>query len=535
MDPLVITCVDNVPKVIPPTEFSLPRASPVLLIGARLTHQGYLSHVKTHTIISRSGAGESLARAVAVRALGILLAGPLGLAAQPFVELAHPITTSLDLPYGTATDFQGADLPLTLDLSLPTGDDPPACGRPLMVVVHGGAWYGGDKADGYAAQLREDFARRGYVAASVSYRQGLFNTERQVDCVLEGWRCWNAADTTEWYRANYRAMQDVRTAIQSLVEARATYNLDPDRVFVVGESAGGFVAIAVGFVEDSTEVDLAQVGALPDARAPHPIYEDACIRRYGLATSIAAMNLARPALGGPTGASAPGTPYRIRGVGNLYGGAFGNVFATRRADPPALYLYHQPCDLIVPATHNRLLAGYSACASGFPTFCQPVINRPYVYGSFAIAGLIDDLRARGVPTCDYLLDRSPHQSTCLEQVANPATGCHAIDDYTRRTTTLARYFADQLGTCVPTGTTEPQSDDSAVVVFPNPAREQIDVRVPGQQRASGVRIVDVLGRVVLHTAGADPYTLDVSVLPKGRYTLVVEFEGRPVARPIALH
>ncbi len=119
---------------------------------------------------------------------------------QSWIDTIYSIQTQTNITYGTATDFAGAVQTLDLDISHPTNDVPPACGRPLLVMIHGGGWFAGDKADGYAKRIREDFAKRGYTTASVNYRMGLFHTNQAVNCNVPDWNCWNMTDSSEWYR-----------------------------------------------------------------------------------------------------------------------------------------------------------------------------------------------------------------------------------------------------------------------------------------------------------------------------------------------
>ncbi len=450
---------------------------------------------------------------------------------QQWVDTTFQITTTTDIVYGEAVDFKGANYLLDMDISVPVDDTPPECGRPLMVVVHGGAWYAGDKAEGYPVRLRQDFAKRGYVTASVNYRLGLFNTHQQIDCVLlDGWKCWNMADTIEWYRANYRAIQDVRGAIRYLVNNRADYNIDPDNVFLVGESAGGFVVLGAGFIDDPSEILAPLVDEYPDVQAPHAIYEARCIRTLGLADSIEEMDLSRPALGDVEGET--NLPleenYQIRAVGNIYGGVFNNIFATHASAAPALYLYHQPCDLIVPFNYNRLLAGYSFCATGFPSFCQYIINRPFSYGSKGITTLIDSLVANNVPAPDYYFDNSGNSYSCLEQVANPSIGCHAIDSYWLRTNNMATYFSDKINACSITSSADLSSATQPVLVYPNPTDDWLSLRVASYQSNVRVRLYNLAGipldeQLFLQQ---NELRMDVSKLASGYYLVSIEVDDQ---------
>jgi hypothetical protein len=388
-------------------------------------------------------------------------------AAQSFIDTVYTIETTENIIYGEAVDFAGTQRSLKLDLSVPVNDTAPLCGRPLLVIIHGGAWIAGDKNQGYPIRIREDFAKRGYVTASINYRLGIFNTDQFVNCNVEGWNCFNTSDSTEWYRANYRAIQDVRGAIRYLVYNHNTYEIDPENVFVVGESAGGFVAMGVGYLDDPSEELADQTSQLADAPAPNMLYENSCIIENGLANSIAEMTLSRPDLGSYEGDlnQFPFNSYVIRGVGNYYGGVFNNIFASGNINPPSLYLYHQPCDLIVPYNYSRLLAGYVNCLQGFPAFCGNIINRPFVYGSFGIKQMIDSLSANGEIAPNYYFDNTTNQWNCLQQVNQ---NCHSIDNFWLRTTNMATFFATQIADCIIIDKTDEHQNKPLMTISPNP-------------------------------------------------------------------
>ncbi len=118
--------------------------------------------------------------------------------------------TRLPFPYG--------DHPQQVaDLWLPTRPDPDR--RPVVVLVHGGYW-----RPGFDRHLMQDLA---------------------VDVVERGWAAWNVD-----YRPSGPGgggwpgtFADVATGIDGLADAATRHRIDPDRVVVVGHSAGGCLAL----------------------------------------------------------------------------------------------------------------------------------------------------------------------------------------------------------------------------------------------------------------------------------------------------
>lgn len=105
---------------------------------------------------------------------------------------------------------------LLLDLYRGLGAGP----RPLLVIVHGGSFSGGDKGENKT--VSEIFAARGYSVADVQYR--LSPTFRFP-----------------------RAVQDVKCLAGRLRERAQQFGIDPDRVAYLGRSAGGAIAIVAAY------------------------------------------------------------------------------------------------------------------------------------------------------------------------------------------------------------------------------------------------------------------------------------------------
>lgn len=138
-------------------------------------------------------------------------------------RLPDGVRTELDLPYaGTANPKQ------RLDLYLPARA---ATTEPLPVIayVHGGGWRGGDKR-GAGGQLALYASTGDYAAASIGYR---------------------LTDEATWPAQ----IHDCKAAIRWLRAHAATYNLDPNRIGVMGTSAGGHLVAMLGTSGDVAELD----------------------------------------------------------------------------------------------------------------------------------------------------------------------------------------------------------------------------------------------------------------------------------------
>ncbi len=140
---------------------------------------------------------------------------------------------------------------LKLDAFVPTGKGP----FPAVIFVHGGGWSGGDKTGGNDP-LFIPLAKRGIAWFTISYRLAP--------------------------KHNYPApIEDVHAAIRWVKAHAAEFNVDPNRIALVGESAGGqIVAQAVVKADKDT-----QVAAVVPFYAPIDFILD-MERRGGLSTSM---------------------------------------------------------------------------------------------------------------------------------------------------------------------------------------------------------------------------------------------------------
>jgi acetyl esterase/lipase len=164
-------------------------------------------------------------------------------------------------------------LDLDMDIYTPAGD--PSAKRPLLLMMHGGSFFIGNKDEkGQVAWCRY-FASLGYVAACINYRMG-FNLGKKSYC-----------------KAEDRAVEDAVAAIDYLL-GRDDLHIDAEHIFAAGTSAGAIVALRLAFCPN--------VGN----------------RRTCAAGSVAG-SAADAAAGGDADAAAGRKHPRIRAVGNFWG------------------------------------------------------------------------------------------------------------------------------------------------------------------------------------------------------------------------
>jgi acetyl esterase/lipase len=97
--------------------------------------------------------------------------------------------------------------------------------RPGVIVIHGGGWIQGDKAN-MLERFCLPFVERGFVVANVEYRLAQSATApAAVNDVLQA---------AKWFR-----------------DRAADYKVDPNQIIVTGNSAGGHLAMMVGMAPES--------------------------------------------------------------------------------------------------------------------------------------------------------------------------------------------------------------------------------------------------------------------------------------------
>jgi acetyl esterase/lipase len=211
---------------------------------------------------------------------------------------------------------------LKLDVWRPPGGDVAGesgatARRPAVIVVHGGGWRSGGR--GEFPRWNAWLAAKGYVVFDIDYRLS----------PPPNWR---------------DAPGDVECAVGWVKERSDRYGVDPERVALVGRSAGGHLALLTAYTEGTP--------ALPAG----------CEVRGEQDTTVAAVAAFYP----PTDLARLSSLGYLGGMDRFLGGTRG-VFPERyrrfspvaRVDPrdPPTFLVHGGDDEIVPPGESELLAG----------------------------------------------------------------------------------------------------------------------------------------------------------------------------------
>ena len=173
--------------------------------------------------------------------------GVVGVCPVAGAEAVKPAGLYEDIQYGSA-----GEAPLLLDACVPEGDG--AGLSPAVILIHGGGWSSGTRGD--MAFLFDPLSKAGFTWFTISYR--LAPTSRWPACI-----------------------EDVRTAIRWVKANALAYRADPERIVLIGYSAGGHLACLAAVQGDETERVQGVV-----AFAPPTDHEADNERRGGLSPSM---------------------------------------------------------------------------------------------------------------------------------------------------------------------------------------------------------------------------------------------------------
>ncbi|MGH6616650.1 alpha/beta hydrolase fold domain-containing protein [Sphingomonas sp.] len=254
-----------------------------------------------------------------------------------------------DIAFAQVAGPAGQPRNLALDILAPTAPGT----HPLVIYVTGGGFVIAAKEN--ALNLRSFVAENGFVVASVQYRTA-----------MDG--------------ANYRdGVADVKSAIRFLRAHAADYGIDPTRVAVWGESAGGYLAAMVGVTNGVKDFDLGD--NLDQSSAVQAVVD-----KFGTSDTAHAVEDFNPEMAGFTAPGSPITRYMTE-KGTSFPPASNPLTYIGKSDPPFL-IFHGSQDRIVSPSQTLRLH--------------------------------NALRAAGVPSTRYVLDGAGHGD--LAFAGDPAAG-----------------------------------------------------------------------------------------------------------------
>lgn len=269
-------------------------------------------------------------------------------AVPPAPEPAE-INLSVDVEYGRV-----GGQALLLDVAWPLG----SAAHPLVVMIHGGGWISGDKADGRARNTIVRLAASGFVASSINYRL--------------------SQDGDHTFPA---AVEDVRCAIRWLRANAPGYGIDPSRVAAMGASAGGHLALMLGTAGDVEGLDgSCELSGAIDLSGAVSFYGPTDLRAgapWGVGESLVSAFL---------GATAENVPELAR--------LASPIVHVDESDRPHLLVHGGGDTLVLPEQSRAMQAAFEAV--GVASTYLELANEPHAFE------LITDEPAYRTSTCTAL-------------------------------------------------------------------------------------------------------------------------------------
>lgn len=139
-------------------------------------------------------------------------------------QLPAGVQTEPNLIYASLPNTPYGKRDLHLDLFRPEKPGK----YPVLILIHGGGWRSGNKS--MDIPLAQQIAAKGYVTAAVEHR----------------------LSPEALYPA---AVYDVKAAVRFLRANAKKYNIDPDKIAIMGSSAGGLLAALVGTTANVIKFD----------------------------------------------------------------------------------------------------------------------------------------------------------------------------------------------------------------------------------------------------------------------------------------
>jgi predicted esterase len=175
-----------------------------------------------------------------------------------------------------APTYNGKSMDIIMDIFTPKDDAETK--RPCIVYIFGGGF--AMKVDDCTTEVCKGMVQKGYVVASIDYRIGFDNAMGAAQC--------QGDFNTGMYPAAIRAVQDARSAVRYIKANAERLGIDPNKIFVGGQSAGAIAALGLALYEDADipKGILDQVGGSLDPMKDNMQYDTRVAGVFSLAGAI---------------------------------------------------------------------------------------------------------------------------------------------------------------------------------------------------------------------------------------------------------
>lgn len=391
---------------------------------------------------------------------------------QPLFD-ASDISAALNVGFGAAMRWPAQVMDtLRMDIYYPSADADPLTKRPFIMLIHGGAFLGGSRDE--MRPMAEAFARRGFVAATMSYRLGW-------DCPPESGLLICAFCSSEAEKlkvAAYRSVQDGRAAMRFIAAHADDYGIDADALFIGGTSAGAIAAIHTAY--------LSQAAA--DAFCPD------CVDAVGTLDGVV---------------NTLSNDFSIKGVINNCGAVVGLDILAADSNIPVIS-FHDENDCIVPSAFGHALGCFNCTAFLTGSGSQLIHQR---LGEQAGCTSLS-LRQNSISHCSFPMETVVARSTCF--IKRLMCG-----ECPNESTTSVTGVVDCSGLV---DVSSPVAVQPAFRMFPNPTGGEVTIVTPASpSEVWQVQLSNAWGQTLQQNTwtGTTSLTLSLDGLPAGIYLVAL--------------
>jgi hypothetical protein len=362
---------------------------------------------------------------------------------------------------------------LRMDIYYPNSTVETLPKRPLMVFAFGGGFLGGKRSD--MAYFCKEFAKRGYVTATVDYRLGwgCSDLTSALQCLC--------ADNPALYRATYRAIQDFNASLRYLSYKSSQYKIDTNFVFVGGGSSGSIIAIDAAFT------DQLEINSLKNSL--HILLGD-------LHNS---------------GNSYPKN-YKIKGVLDICGAIYDAEFMANDNIP--IVSFHDSIDCVVNPYHEYLLNCTGNCHKLFQMDGSALIYQQAIKQGTCAELNLNPTAGHCSSNFGYVIN----QSSCFFKrvLCNTCGSLHYNNE-----TNIAS--CDLMGS----GNGIVNNGGSNIFqMYPNPARDMLHFELNADNIPAILTIYDMNGKEVIRQSIIESrFNISVSSFPSGIYQVKMQSEN----------
>lgn len=372
------------------------------------------------------------------------------------------VSTTEAIPFSSAVKVgQTTPTTLYLDFYEPVGDT--LSQRPLVITVFGGAFVTGSRSFIDMVAYCTRLAKLGYATASIDYRLLSFTQISGPALVRDA----------------YMAAQDVSSAVRFFKQHSEDYRIDPNQIYLLGNSAGSIAILGEMFIGD-------------DER-PVETFED-------------------PDLGSMHSSGYPeyaAFSPQVAGAVAHWGGVVSlDVIDYEEYKP--ICMIHGTDDTTVPYDSGYCYASYG------------LSFMPYMYGSQAIATRLESM---GVADFELHLFEGEKHAFYL------SASYLSLDE--EKFSTCFNIVRDFLWNHLDVTVSTQEKALPIVDIYPNPATDAIVFQDDALLQNGSYRMValDVYGREMLVESIASPHhVVDVSRWPSGVYLVRFEQNGTCICR-----